>query len=967
MAQDIGTVYVQVMPSGKGFGKSIEGDITQAAESGSAKGSGSIISKLGGAFGKIGKIGLGAVATIGGGITALTAKGGFDRALNIENAQAKLKGLGHDSASVTEIMNDALASVKGTAFGLGDAATVAATLSASGIKEGDQLTNVLKTVADTAQISGRSLTDIGNIFSSVAARGKLQGDDLLQLTSSGIPVLQLLGSKLGKTSEEISAMVSAGQIDFQTFADAMQEGLGGAALSAGDTFTGALANVKAALGRLGEKFETPALESLRDTFNKLIPLIDAVAEKVSPLADTMDGKLGNSVSTVAPFIERLTNALNDGSISLEDITKNVGLFVGGLAGLATVGGNVGPIVSIFDQLGSAGDKGLGMLTAKVRQVPGQLSSTLSGVQNFGMLFNKDMREALTMDGDPFANALNRIGKGFEQLSTPFKQFGSKLADTGIGQKIGGMASQVSTGFGKLTSTVDSNARMFASKFGGMFDSLGSKIGGSKIGQAFSTITGNVKSGFSTVTGALGNVFGGIGDIVGPSIQSGLGKIGGMFASFFNPANFMKFFGLAAIVAALIAGLGALDTSMGGQLTTMITTFFAKLPTYIAQFQAWVTSQLPTLIQSGMQLLQSVIQGITTSLPDILTAAVTVLTTLVDGLASNLPTLIPVAMQMITTLVQGIVGNLPQIVESGLNLLTQFVQGIVNAIPQLVAALPQIITSFVNGVLSLLPRILETGVNLLLKFINGIVNAIPQLVAALPQIISGFVNGIATHLPRILETGITLLGRFVAGIISAIPQIVAALPQIISAIWNGITSVDWIGLGLSIIRALANGIAGAVGQVMSAIGNVKDSILGFFGGAGSWLVGAGSAIINGLLGGLQSAFSGVMDFVSGIGDWIKEHKGPLPYDRRLLIPAGAAIMAGLNTSLQDGWKDVQRTVGSMNAQLQNGFQASAAVGQAAGTAGVVSGSRQFTVNQTINNPDARTTATLAVEMFRKAVA
>ena len=170
--------------------------------------SSTLISKIGGAFGKIGKVGTGAIATLAGGITALAAKGGFTRALNIENAQAKLKGLGHDSASVTEIMNDALASVKGTAFGLGDAATVAASLSASGIKEGDQLTKVLKTVADTAQISGRSLTDIGMIFGSVAARGKLQGDDMLQLMSSGIPVLQMLGKHLNKTSAEVSDMVS---------------------------------------------------------------------------------------------------------------------------------------------------------------------------------------------------------------------------------------------------------------------------------------------------------------------------------------------------------------------------------------------------------------------------------------------------------------------------------------------------------------------------------------------------------------------------------------------------------------------------------------------------------------------------------------------------------------------------------------------------------------------------------------
>ena len=52
-AQDIGVVYVHVEPSGKGFGKSIEGDIGDAVSKASRKGSNTLISKIGGAFGKI--------------------------------------------------------------------------------------------------------------------------------------------------------------------------------------------------------------------------------------------------------------------------------------------------------------------------------------------------------------------------------------------------------------------------------------------------------------------------------------------------------------------------------------------------------------------------------------------------------------------------------------------------------------------------------------------------------------------------------------------------------------------------------------------------------------------------------------------------------------------------------------------------------------------------------------------------
>lgn len=148
--QDIGTVYVQVVPSGKDFGKNIEGQIGQSVAAAGNTGGNGLLKSLTGVFSKVGKIGLGAVSAVGGGITALAAKGGFERALNIENAQAKLKGLGHSATDISAIMDNALASVKGTAFGLDDAATVAASLSASGVKSGRQMTDVLKTVADTA-------------------------------------------------------------------------------------------------------------------------------------------------------------------------------------------------------------------------------------------------------------------------------------------------------------------------------------------------------------------------------------------------------------------------------------------------------------------------------------------------------------------------------------------------------------------------------------------------------------------------------------------------------------------------------------------------------------------------------------------------------------------------------------------------------------------------------------------------
>ena len=310
----LGTAWIQIAPSLTGFHKEVSrqmGDL--GAGKASNKASGVITGALGGAFKTVTKVGVGALGGLGAAVTGLAATGGISRALAIEDARAKLSGIGMDAEGVDKVMQNALNSVKGTAYGLGDAATVAASLSASGVQAGSDLEGALKTVADTAQISGRSLTDVGAIFGSVAARGKLQGDDLLQLTSSGVPVLAMLGKHLGKTSEEISTMVSKGQIDFGTFNAAMQEGIGGAALKAGDTFKGAWSNIKAALGRLGEGAATPVLNALRDSFNKLIPAVDAVATQAGPLFE----QFGTVVGDTASRITSLITGIIDGSSNVD--------------------------------------------------------------------------------------------------------------------------------------------------------------------------------------------------------------------------------------------------------------------------------------------------------------------------------------------------------------------------------------------------------------------------------------------------------------------------------------------------------------------------------------------------------------------------------------------------------------------------------------------------------------------------
>ncbi|MCU1617796.1 MAG: tape measure protein [Frankiales bacterium] len=272
----------------------------------------SIFGRVGGVLGKGLVVGLGAALV---GATAVTAAAGaaagsilskgLDRALDIQDAEAKLRGLKLDAGGVTEVMNDALASVKGTAFGLGDAATIAASALAAGVKMGPDLTRTLKLTADAATIAGAPLSEIGAMWNKVAAGGKLTTDVVQQFQDRGVPVLQYVASQYHVTAAAAQQMVTDGKVSFADFQNAMETNLGGAAQSSGDTARGAFDNVNAALGRLGVGFVAGAVNAAPDLFKSMAAALDRAKVALQPLADKFDEFSSVEMYKLAAWIDQI--------------------------------------------------------------------------------------------------------------------------------------------------------------------------------------------------------------------------------------------------------------------------------------------------------------------------------------------------------------------------------------------------------------------------------------------------------------------------------------------------------------------------------------------------------------------------------------------------------------------------------------------------------------------------------------
>lgn len=197
------------------------------------------------------------------------------------------------------------------------------------------------------------------------------------------------------------------------------------------------------------------------------------------------------------------------------------------------------------------------------------------------------------------------------------------------------------------------------------------------------------------------------------------------------------------------------------------------------------------------------------------AAGNIVSGLFTGIMENAPSLILTGFELLNQFLLGIATGIPALRIKGFEFITQIALGILDNLPQLITQGAMVITNFVSGLLSSLPSVLQSGVQMILRLVDGIINNLPSIVSAAAQAIARFVSSVASNLPQILSTGIKIIGELASGLIRAIPNLVGKIPQIISAIKDAFLSVDWLSVGVNIIKGIASGVASAAGQLVDA--------------------------------------------------------------------------------------------------------------------------------------------------------
>lgn len=550
-------------------------------------------------------------------------------------------------------------------------------------------------------------------------------------------------------------------------------------------------------------------------------------------------------------------------------------------------------------------------------------------------------------GTSFTNLKTAVSRGMSGTVKSFNDLVVALTGKGIAENISSLGGVIDKIFSGINKSIEGSVGFFTSlktNVTKVFGDIQKAIAGSSIGEALNIL----KSDFSDFIKSFN--FNGL--------SGAFNSIGTTISTLFKSIDFS---GLAASFGAALIGLQQPLTQYGSTLANYWKTIFAKLGPIVSSTLGTILTQIPALFQALVSAVAPIITQISSMISKLD----------FSGIQAVLQAIIPAVVSGFQTMMAIVGPSIQQVITSFGNLWNA-IQPLLTVLAGALMPAFQVIGSFLGGVFS---GIL-TGVSAAFDVIRVVIQVLTPVVSALVSVFQfispvlsiiaqwiGFVIGafsglggaggslktILTDAWSGIQNASSVAGNVIGAVVNGIRGFFSALSAAggglsgaLQVVWNAIKTAisvaggaiggvisrisgffsSLIGAGNSLgggMSAVWSAITGTISRAAGTISGIINNIKGFFTGlANIDISGAGAAIMNGFLGGLKGAYENVKSFIGGIGNWIKEHKGPISYDRKLLIPAGNSIMDGLNEGLGDSFKNVQRNVSGMADKLASGF-------------------------------------------------
>lgn len=254
-----------------------------------------------------------------------------------------------------------------------------------------------------------------------------------------------------------------------------------------------------------------------------------------------------------------------------------------------------------------------------------------------------------------------------------------------------------------------------------------------------------------------------------------------------------------------------------------------VPIIIDRIPELANDVLPDLIQSGVNMISSIVTGLNENLPELLSGGAEILIILSEGILSLLPILGDTAYDITMKLIAEITNNADSVFSSGSEILLNLVNGIAEKLPDLLSAGVDAVISLAMAITEpgTLTNIITAGINLLVSLVDGILNALPKLLEAAPIIIARLVSALISNAPQLLKAAVHILVKLAEFMITNTANLLVAVPKLFTSLVNSFKEMDWGSIGKNIIDGIWSGIQAGWDWLT---GNVKNLATNLFNAA-----------------------------------------------------------------------------------------------------------------------------------------